>query len=225
MMVANVNVVRGKWWERGRRGHNERKRALSLIVSASSLAVRIRLKCLEFTGRAEPMEKTTTSALMLAPDHCSSGVSVMYVIEDLGSEEMKPYYLGDLDVVDALLRGLVSGVVGRYGEVSKGELNSAAAFEADLLACVELGAILAGHSSDYYPANGWTGEPLAAFIRARTGEHADVAPADVLAGAVAHMVLDVYKTLGLGVGEKLMSERINETLGIVTLLMLGVDDG
>ena len=132
-------------------------------------------------------------------------------------------YLGDVKVVDGLLRQLVAGVIDRFGEVSEGNIESSAAAAADRQACLATTNILAGNDRKYKPVANWNGQALANFIQARTriGENDDAVT--VIAHSLAELVLSVYQELGAEGEQEEAGKKINGAIHSTTMMMLGVE--
>lgn len=139
------------------------------------------------------------------------------------SEASHSGYLGDIKVVDGLLRQLVSDVIDRYEKVSAGEMEAAQASASDRQACIATASILAGNDRKYKAVAGWNGQPLADFIQSRTkvGEGDDAQT--VIAHALAELVLSTYKELGSDDETEVSGSKLNASIHATTMMMLGVE--
>lgn len=132
-------------------------------------------------------------------------------------------YLGDIKVVDGLLRRLVSGVIARFGDASEGKIEQSDAAASDRQACLATANVLAGNDRQYKPIASWNGQALADFIQARTriGDGDDAVT--VIAHSLAELVLVVYKELGSDGEEEASGEKINSAIHSTVMMMLGIE--
>ncbi|CAA9893039.1 hypothetical protein METHB2_960002 [Candidatus Methylobacter favarea] len=64
------------------------------------------------------------------------------------------------------MRGFAAGVLARYEQVTRGELEASAAAQADRQACLQLGAVFLGEDAGYETVGAWnTGGGLPALLR------------------------------------------------------------
>lgn len=133
-----------------------------------------------------------------------------------------PNYLGDITVIDNILRGMVACVVIRIGEVGDKKITPMEASAADRQGCIDAANCIAGNNQKFSLVEGWTGEPLAQFVRDRTGLGHNEAPEVVIAHALAEMVLSIYQKVSAGLAEEAIAEQINHEINSMCLLMLGV---
>jgi hypothetical protein len=106
-------------------------------------------------------------------------------------------FLGDLVVVEGLLRQFASDVFTRYDEVGHGILTPNDASNADRAQCLKLAGIFCGQDPAYAPVREWTGAQLADHLRNRMER--DLQPEDddakLVAQAMAVLVHRLYDVL------------------------------
>jgi hypothetical protein len=110
----------------------------------------------------------------------------------------KPY-LGDPEVVDGLVRELVSGVMQRAGAVADGAMEQGAAVAGDTAAITQMANILAGKVEAYETVGDWNPHGLGNAIREVLAdaitEQAATDDDEAVLQAVSILVLEVYGVL------------------------------
>ena len=139
-------------------------------------------------------------------------------------------FLGDIQVIDALVRTFIAGVCGRHAAAGEGASSREEAIAGDRAACEEMGKILAGQDDRYVPLSPWhTGGELAAYVKATLAANnyriVDTDPADVLAAACMILLQDVYKAIQMSLDNAADAEvrdRIDSLIEDYTHLFMGL---
>lgn len=103
-------------------------------------------------------------------------------------------YLGDLNVIDGILRKLTKDVTDRFAAVSHAQMSQPDAAEADHAECIRLGEVFDGQDADYTVIEHWNGDGLATYIRQRMSETVQPAEDDeqIITQAFAMFVHQIY---------------------------------
>ena len=136
-------------------------------------------------------------------------------------------FLGDLGVVDRLLRQFAAGVFERFDEVGHGILTPNDAASADRAECVKLAAVFCGADPSYAPIRDWTGPQLADHLRARMAHQIqpDEDDASVVAQALAVLVHGLYDILRMSGGEerpKVLQQQAEAAIRSMGFALTGV---
>lgn len=138
------------------------------------------------------------------------------------------HYLGDLKVIELLLKELAAGVLNRYNEACIGVLTPSQASTADQEACLRLAGILVGNDSNYQPVNNWTGRPIADYMRRHFSNQIEESESDVhvLAQIIALFVIRIYQDLHKELTESELMQQINSNIQVLcqTLMTSGVHE-
>lgn len=140
----------------------------------------------------------------------------------------KPY-LGDLEVIDAIIRQFVAGITERFERVGMGLLTPNSAAEADKAECIRLGGVFTGADSTYTPMPGWTDGGLANYVRNRMHESVtpDEPDNEVVAQAIASLVHSVYSMIGevadLDEPTQEQMAKLNDHIRSLTWLLAGIE--
>lgn len=140
----------------------------------------------------------------------------------------KPY-LGDMEVIDAIVRQMVSGITDRFDRVGMGLLTPEKAAEADKAECLRLGAVFTGGDPTYAPMPGWTDAGLAKYVRERMHEsvHPGEPDAEVVAQAFASLVHSVYAMIGevadIDEPTQEQMDKLNDHIRSLVWLLAGVE--
>lgn len=137
----------------------------------------------------------------------------------------KPY-LGDVAVLDGLIRQMTGRIFERYQLVGVGEITRDAAVQADKEECHQLARILIGQNEGYGAMSGWTDGGLADYIRSRMKEAVhDEDDVSVVAQAVAVFVHGIYRHIGRieADNEKEVQAALNEDIRSFVWLLVGLE--
>lgn len=136
-------------------------------------------------------------------------------------------FLGDISVVEGMLRRFASEVFTRYDEVGHGVLTPEDAANADRAECLRLAGVLLGQDAAYAPMRGWTGKELADHLRNRMER--DLVPteddAQLVAQALAtlvHRLYDVLRQGNEGAPESALMEETAAAVRSMALALAGV---
>jgi hypothetical protein len=138
-------------------------------------------------------------------------------------------FLGDLEVIDAIVRQFVAGITERFERVSIGLQTPQDAAETDKAECVRLGGVFTGADQTYAPLPGWTDAGLAAYIRERMHETAATGETDseVVAQAFASLVHSVYGMIGevadLDEPTQEQMDKLNDHIRSLVWLLAGIE--
>ena len=133
-------------------------------------------------------------------------------------------FLGDIAVVEGLLRHFAAEVFTRYDEVGHGVLTPEDAANADRAECLRLAGVLCGQDPTYAPVRGWTGKELADHLRNRMER--DLVPDEddqqLVAQALATLVHRLYDVLRHGAGGAQEAAILEETEAAVRSMALAL---
>lgn len=122
-------------------------------------------------------------------------------------------FLGDMQVVDGMLRRFAAAVFERYDEVGHGILTPDDAAGADRQECLRLARVFCGQDPAYAPVREWTGKGLADHLRERMER--DLQPSDddvqIVAQALAVLVHRLYDVLRHGSDDAPQAALMEET--------------
>lgn len=136
-------------------------------------------------------------------------------------------FLGDITVVEGLLRQFASEVFTRYDEVGHGVLTPEDAANADRADCLRLAGVFCGQDAAYAPVRGWTGTPLADSLRNRMERDlvSDEDDEQIVAQAVAvlvHRLYDVLRAVNDGASEAAAMAETEAAVRSMALALVGV---
>ena len=136
-------------------------------------------------------------------------------------------FLGDIQVVERLLRRFASDVFTRYDEVGHGVLAPNDAADADRAQCLKLAGIFCGQDDAYAPVQEWTGKPLADHLRQRMAR--DLVPTDddvsVVSQALAvlvHRFYDALRAVNDGQPESAVMQDVEFGVRSMAMALVGV---
>ncbi len=138
-------------------------------------------------------------------------------------------YLGDLDVIDSIVRQFVADIADRFERVGLGLHTPDSAAEADKAECIRLGGVFTGMDETYEPMPGWTDGRLARYIRERMHETAATGEpdAEVVAQAFASLVHSVYAMIGevatLDEPTQEQMAKLNDHIRSLVWLLAGIE--
>lgn len=149
------------------------------------------------------------------------------LVESLKAAHDGRPYLGDLSVVEGLLRRFASGVFERYDEVGHGVLTPSDAANADRAECLRLAAIFCGNDAAYAPVREWTGQQLADHLRHRMER--DLEPEEdnhrLVAQAMAvlvHRLYDALRDANDGEPEGAVMQDVEASVHSMAMALVGV---
>lgn len=137
----------------------------------------------------------------------------------------KPY-LGDISVIERIIRTFSVGVLERYDEVGHGVLTPADAANADGDECLRMGKVFAGQDNAYTPVADWSGSGLANFLRDEMEreipeEQDDARQIASAFGVLVHGIYDVLRQVSQLTEEDIQT-RLTAQIKPFARLMLGV---
>lgn len=154
----------------------------------------------------------------------SSHTDASGIVESLRAAGDGRPFLGDMAVVDGLVRGLAGDVLTRYDEVGLSVLTPEDAANADREQCMKLAAVFTGADPAYAPVRQWTGTPLADHLRQRM-EH-QLQPDDndqaLVAQAFAVFVHSLYDLLREAGPVDELQETLQAGVRSFTMALMGV---
>ncbi len=136
-------------------------------------------------------------------------------------------FLGDIAVVERLLRVFASEVFTRYDEVGHGVLTPLDAANADRVECLRLARVFCGKDAAYAPVRGWTGQQLADHLRNRMERDlvSDDEDEQIVAQALAvlvHRLYDVLRAANDGAPEDAVKAETEASVRSLALALVGV---
>ncbi len=139
----------------------------------------------------------------------------------------KPY-LGDLSVIDGIVRQFVAGILERFEKVGHGIMTPLDAANMDKAECTRLGELFCGADATYEPVRGWTDGGLAGYVRGRMNETVspDEPNASVLAQAFAQLAHTVYGVIGSSAAEDGLERHqsaLEDAIRSLTWLLIGAE--
>lgn len=136
-------------------------------------------------------------------------------------------FLGDVQVIQKMLREFASNVFTRYDEVGHGVLTPDDAANADRAECLRLAAVFCGQDGAYAPVREWTGKPLADHLRERMAR--DLQPEDddvkLVAQALAvlvHRLYDVLRAASAGAPDDALMQTTEAAVHSMAMALVGV---
>ena len=136
-----------------------------------------------------------------------------------------PNYLGNLELVDRLVRSFVADIMSRFDEVSMGRMVPNDAAAADQADCFKMADIFAGKDQRFSPVPGWNGKALADFIRQRMYSAVQGGEDDrsVIAQAFAVLAHHVYEAIRADADENKMIDQINDAVRSLAWTLHGIE--
>lgn len=131
-------------------------------------------------------------------------------------------YLGDLKVIDSLLRELAAGVLNRYNEACNGVLTPSQASTTDQAECLRLAGIFVGNDSNYQAVKNWTGRPIADYMRRHFANQIEVSESDVhvLSQIIALFVISIYQDVSMELAESELMQSIKSNMEALRLTLI-----
>ena len=136
-------------------------------------------------------------------------------------------YLGDLPVVEKLLRDFAGEVFTRFDEVGHGVLTPHEASSADRDECLRLARAFCGLDPAYAPVREWSGKPLANHLRQHMAHSLAESDddVDVVAQALAvmvHRLYDVLRAGNDGASFSALSQQTEAAVKSMAMALVGV---
>jgi len=160
------------------------------------------------------------------------GSSGWHIALERASKDGGSHYLGDVAVVDGLLRAFAFDIIDRQAAVAAGALPQGEAVRDDTARAKELAAIFSGRSADYVPMPAFHPGGLAAWIRQTIPDRLDPEGGDdhAINAAMSLFIAEIYIAVQMQIDGRSDEDcrfKLDATIEDWTCLMLGIppEDG